>query len=389
MSPAIPLKQEKKGSMTHIASGQTFRNEHKKVLLELRDGRVFEGLSFGAEKSASGELVFQTGMVGYPESVTDPSYQGQILVITFPLVGNYGVPSRETLDELLDEFPRHFESNRIHVAGLVVASYAGEQFSHHLATSSLGTWLKEQGIPAMHGVDTRALTKIIREEGSMLGRMMLQSESVLSTATNGTKHLATNGHKAEAEDDWRSQAEPIDWHDQNQENLVAQVSVKAPRVVAPPKEKALQHPSGRPVRVLVVDVGLKYNQLRCLLSRGVEVKVVPWDYDFPALAGRGLRRAVHFQRAWRSSDALKDCQSYLGRHEGREDAHIRNMPGPSAFGSCRWSQHIEDEVRQPWTQHPMHKSCVWKVLHYIPESRVCRRLDDTASRVGRALYKRQ
>ena len=286
MSPIIPLRQDKWGSLTHIASGQTFKEEHKKVFLELRDGRVFTGLSFGAEKSVSGELVFQTGMVGYPESVTDPSYQGQILVVTFPLVGNYGVPSRKTIDKLLDDLPQHFESNRIHVAGLVVASYAGEQFSHHLATSSLGTWLKEQGIPAMQGVDTRALTKIIREEGSMLGRMILQSETAQSIATNGTKQVATNGLRVDADGDWRNQVDFVDWHDQNKENLVAQVSVKAPRIVSPPKQKALRHPSGRPVRVVVVDVGLKYNQLRCLLSRGVEVMVVPWDYDFPALAGK-------------------------------------------------------------------------------------------------------
>src|SRR5277367_3167843 len=106
------------------------------ISLELEDGTVYQGYSFGAQKSVAGELVFQTGMVGYPESVTDPSYRGQILVVTFPLAGNYGVPSRETMDDLLKELPAHFEAAQIHVAGLVVASYSGEEYSHYLATSS-------------------------------------------------------------------------------------------------------------------------------------------------------------------------------------------------------------------------------------------------------------
>ncbi|KAJ4507889.1 Carbamoyl-phosphate synthase [Exophiala dermatitidis] len=275
------------GAFNPIATSQPFLDAKAKVYLELKDGQVFEGLSFGAEKSVSGELVFQTGMVGYPESVTDPSYRGQILVITFPLVGNYGVPSRETLDELLGDLPKHFESNQIHIAGLVVASYAGEAYSHHLATSSLGTWLKEQGVPAMCGVDTRALTKIIREEGSMLGRMLHTRSSPQTKLANGVKTDAlAEGDIGLGPADWRQHVEEVEWHDQNRRNLVAEVSVKKPRVVSPPKEKALKHPSGRPVRVVVVDVGLKYNQLRCLLSRGVEVLVVPWDYDFPKLAGK-------------------------------------------------------------------------------------------------------
>ena len=274
----------KAGSVVQAAAGRTFRDEHQKCYLELKDGRVYEGLSFGANKSVSGELVFQTGMVGYPESITDPSYQGQILVITFPLVGNYGVPSRDTLDALLGDLPQHFESNRIHVAGLVVASYSGEQYSHHLATSSLGAWLKEQGIPAIFGIDTRALTKVIREEGSMLGRL-LQASVSRKLKVNGTTSI-TNGTDNASSQNWTATAEKVDWHDPNEDNLVAEVSVKAPRLVSPPKHKALLHPSGRRVRVVVVDVGHKYNQLRCLLSRGVEVMVVPWDYDFPALAGK-------------------------------------------------------------------------------------------------------
>ncbi|KAK1759343.1 protein pyrABCN [Echria macrotheca] len=251
------------------------------ICLELQDGTVYQGYSFGAPKSIAGELVFQTGMVGYPESITDPSYRGQILVITFPLVGNYGVPSRDTLDELLGDLQAHFESSQIHIAGLVTASYAGEDFSHFLATSSLGTWLKEQGVPAMYGVDTRALTKRIREKGSMLGRMLLQKQN-LTNGVNGNGH--THGLPGKTED-WRPDFEEIDWVDPNNRNLVAEVSLKEPKLYCPPEGSALKHPSGRPIRILCLDVGMKYNQLRCFLKRGVEVLVCPWDYDFPALAG--------------------------------------------------------------------------------------------------------
>ncbi|KAK5013216.1 Carbamoyl-phosphate synthase, partial [Cryomyces antarcticus] len=167
------------------------------MALEIRDGdqsiRFAQGYSFGAQKSVAGELVFQTGMVGYPESITDPSYRGQLLVVTFPLVGNYGVPSREDRDALLGDLPAHFEAATIHVAGLIVASYSGEDYSHHLATSSLGTWLQEQGVPAIHGVDTRALTKRIREKGSMLGRLLLSKPSSWNARQLTNGHDTTNG----------------------------------------------------------------------------------------------------------------------------------------------------------------------------------------------------
>lgn len=197
------------------------------MCLDLEDKSSYQGYSFGAKKSIAGELVFQTGMVGYPESITDPSYRGQILVITFPLVGNYGVPSRETMDELLRDRPAHFESSEIHIAGLVVSSYAGEDYSHFLATSSLGTWLKEQGVPAMYGVDTRALTERIRQEGSMLGRMLLQKQQ-LTNGTNGVNgdsvHLLTGK-------DWRPYFEIHDWVNPNTKNLVAEG--KPPSILFP------------------------------------------------------------------------------------------------------------------------------------------------------------
>lgn len=186
------------------------------VCLELQDGSTFQGYSFGAKKSVAGELVFQTGMVGYPESVTDPSYRGQILVITFPLVGNYGVPSREATDKLLGDLPEYFEANQIHIAGLVTASYSGEDYSHYLASSSLGTWLKEQGIPAIYGVDTRALTKRIRVEGSMLGRMLLQKQDE-SNGVNGVDGTFSHSRKLTRDD-----FETVEWVNPNEKNLVAE-----------------------------------------------------------------------------------------------------------------------------------------------------------------------
>ncbi|KAF2188254.1 carbamoyl-phosphate synth [Zopfia rhizophila CBS 207.26] len=261
-------------------------HDNQNMALELQDGYVCFGQSFGANKSIAGELVFQTGMVGYPESITDPSYRGQILVITFPLVGNYGVPSREEMDVLLKDLPAYFEAKEIHIAGLVVASYSGDEYSHHLANSSLGSWLKEQGVPAITGVDTRALTKRIREEGSMLGRLLRKTSSsanpIIANGEVSTKPL-TNGTTPE---DWARDFEQINWVDPNKKNLVAEVSIKVPKIYSPDPSTALKHSSGRPVRVMCVDVGLKYNQLRCLVKRGVEVQVAPWDYDFPHLAGK-------------------------------------------------------------------------------------------------------
>lgn len=233
------------------------------MTLETQDGIALQGYSFGAPVTAAGEVVFQTGMVGYPESITDPSYEGQILVITYPLVGNYGVPDRELRDEDVPELPKYFESNRIHIAGLVVAHYT-EEFSHFLAKSSLGQWLKEQNIPAIYGVDTRSLTKRLRDTGSTLGRLALQ------TSPSPEAFGATT---------WRQHFEIPEWDDPNVKNLVAKVSTKEP-VLYTPVKNAIKGKDGKTLRVVVVDVGMKYNQIRCFVRRGVELLVVPWDHDF-------------------------------------------------------------------------------------------------------------
>lgn len=221
--------------------------------LELEDGYVCEGFSYGAPRSIAGELVFQTGMVGYPESLTDPSYRGQILVCTFPLSGNYGVPSRETRDKLLKDLPAYFESSEIHIAGLVTASYAGENFSHFLAESSLGAWLKEHNVPAIHGVDTRALTKRIREKGSMLGKLLVTEEAGLPALAqlNGDVVLtpftiAPSSHAPKFES--------LPWNDQNKRNLVADGKIsttcdeKASRFNATLQSRSVNHTYTAPPR---------------------------------------------------------------------------------------------------------------------------------------------
>lgn len=214
-------------------------------------------------------------MVGYPESLTDPSYAGQILVLTFPIVGNYGVPSREEVDTHLNNLPKYFESSKIHVAGLVVAQYT-DQYSHYLATSSLAQWLKEQGVPAIYGVDTRGIVQKIRDSGVLLGKLLLPKNKVKGAATtNGVS--SPNGEASPLD-----QFADVEWHDPNARNLVAEVSLKTPVIYTPLPDKAIKT-KGRTLRVMCVDVGMKNNQIRCFVNRGAEVKVVPWDYDFLAV----------------------------------------------------------------------------------------------------------
>ena len=229
-------------------------------------------------------------MVGYPESLTDPSYAGQILVLTYPLVGNYGVPARpdhnpENEADLLN-LPEEFESRKIHVAGLVVSTYAPD-YSHFSAKSSLGQWLQEQGVPAIFGVDTRNLTKKIREKGVMLGRILarklgdrpartLQKSTPSLSRSVSTVSIGSNVPN----DSWKEDFQIVPFNEYNATNLVAQVSLPKPLVFKPTVEP-LKHPKeNRTVRILTVDVGIKFNQLRCFNNRGVEVKLVPWDYDF-------------------------------------------------------------------------------------------------------------
>jgi len=210
--------------------------ERRKNLLILEDNSVFQGFSFGCLKAVSGEVVFNTGMVGYPESLTDPSYKGQILVLTYPLIGNYGVPASDSVNGLATAF----ESERIHVSGLIVSNYSS-RYSHWNAIKSLADWLKEHEVPAIEGVDTRMLTKRLREKGAMLGKILISDESDKNP----------------------------EFHDPNTENLVSMVSVKKP----------VRYEGGK-TRVVLIDCGCKNGIIRSLLARGLTVIRVPWDYDF-------------------------------------------------------------------------------------------------------------
>jgi len=222
-------------------------------------------------------MVVIAGMVGYTESLTDPSYEGQILVLTYPLVGNYGVPERPSS---LDDLPTEFESLRIHVAALIVGYYS-QDYSHFLAKSSLSAWLKENGIPALHGLDTRALTKRIRDKGTLLGKVLIRSgesrfgkrSGISPTSISRSPSIPPTPYT------WREDYIDIPFSDPNQKNLVALVSISASRLYKPTCTPRF-HPSGRILRIIAIDVGMKYNQIRCFIKRGVELKVVPWNYDF-------------------------------------------------------------------------------------------------------------
>ena len=213
----------------------------KQAKLTLEDGTVFTGKSFGSEKSVAGEVVFYTGMTGYPESLTDPSYTGQILVSTYPMIGNYGVP----VNRMENGVHAHYESNKLHITALIISDYSFE-YSHWNAEKSLSDWLKEWDVPGVFGIDTRALTKILREKGSMLGKIEFDDQ-------------------------------PIDFYDPNKENLVAIASCSKKEVYGNGKHK-----------VVLVDCGVKNNIIRCLLDRDATVIRVPWDYDFTGEQYDGL-----------------------------------------------------------------------------------------------------
>lgn len=204
-----------------------------KGVLVLENGTIFDGDSFGSVKSVNGEVVFNTGMVGYPETLTDPSYCGQIIVMTYPLIGNYGVPDAEYENGL----KLNFESDKIHARALIVANYA-EEYSHWNGKKSLSQWLKEEEIPALTGIDTRRLTKIIRDNGTVPGKIIFKNEDV-------------------------------PFEDPNKFDLVGRVSVSAP----------IEYEKGKK-KIILVDCGVKNNILHAFLRREISVIRVPYNYDF-------------------------------------------------------------------------------------------------------------
>jgi len=213
----------------------------KEVKLILKDGSTFNGFCFGSCLSAQGEVVFNTGMVGYPESLTDPSYRGQILVLTYPLIGNYGVPGNKREDGLL----KFFESEKIQVQGLVVSS-CSSQYSHWNAEKSLSEWLQENNIPGIYGIDTRELTKKLRTKGTVPG-MIVNKKNVAK------------------------------FSDPNKRNLAGEVSIKNP----------IEYRKGKR-KVIIVDCGVKNSIIRAFLKRNITVIRVPWDYDFIREKANGI-----------------------------------------------------------------------------------------------------
>ena len=216
--------------------------KYKPFHLVLEDGTVFEGKSFGYEKAVAGEVVFNTAMVGYPESLTDPSYAGQLLAITFPLVGNYGVPN-DTFQNGLSTF---YESEKIQATALIISDFSFE-YSHWNAVKSLSDWLKENEVPGIFGVDTRELTKLVREKGTMKGKLIFPD------------------------------GEDIEFINPDDENQIAKVSC----------DEVITYGNGSK-KVVLVDCGVKHNIIRCLLKRDTTVIRVPWDYDFNQLEFDGL-----------------------------------------------------------------------------------------------------
>lgn len=216
----------------------------KKAILRLSDGSEFHGYSFGADVATGGEVVFNTAMMGYPESLTDPSYAGQLMVLTYPLVGNYGVPEFTIEPNGLATF---MESDRIYARAIICSEYSGE-FSHWNGHETLADWLKREHIPGITGIDTRALTMLLREQGVMMGTIEIEGCAPAKEA----------------------QYEGV--------NFVAQVSC----------QQVIRYNEGAKKKVILVDCGVKHNIIRCLIRRGVEVIRVPWDYDFNTIPSDGL-----------------------------------------------------------------------------------------------------
>ncbi len=209
--------------------------------LVLDNGMEFLGYTFGFDKSIAGEVVFNTAMTGYPESLTDPSYKGQILVATYPLVGNYGVPGEDAEHRL----HKYYESDKIAIQGFIISDYSSE-YSHWNAEKSLGDWLKSQQVPGIYGIDTRKLTQVLRESGTMLGKIIFEGND-------------------------------INWYDPNKEHLVDAVSLGNKQVYGDGRHK-----------ILLIDCGVKNNIIRCLIGFDSTIIRVPHDYDILNEAYDGL-----------------------------------------------------------------------------------------------------
>ena len=228
-----------------------------KATLRLENGMEFHGWSFGSAEAVSGEVVFNPSMVGYPEQLTDATYSGQILCLTYPLIGNYGVPSEELLAEKLS---KNFESDKIHPKGLIVFDYC-EDYSNWEAVKSLEQWMKEQNLTGIYGIDTRELTKVLRDNGSMKGCIIPEGAAQPAEAAKPTP---------------------------------ADVCCKETIVYAAQPAQDVENINGSKAataegkKVVVVDLGVKHSIIRGLIARGAEVIRVPYNYDFTGMEYDGV-----------------------------------------------------------------------------------------------------
>jgi carbamoyl-phosphate synthase small subunit len=306
--------------MTNYGKSGTGRQTKppRQAKLVLEDGSEFAGWAFGKAKSQAGEVVFTTGMTGYPQSLTDPSFRGQILVSTYPLVGNYGVPVRtKTAEPFFDEqgIPLHFESERIQVSGFVV-SEACEEPSHFASGSSLSAWLEKNNIPGIYGIDTRSLTMRLREQGVMGGKILVE----------GTRDVTIDSGRIA--------------------NPVAEVSPLDVKVFRPAGTAS----GDRLLKIALVDCGAKANIYRCLLARNVEVIRVPWNHDLKDIEYDGLFLS-------NGPGDPKDC--------GRTIAAVRRAVsvGKPVFGICLGNQSMAlaaggDTYKLPYGHRGQNQPCV-------------------------------
>ncbi len=277
----------------------------KKATLILEDGSHFDGESFGYSGNASGELVFSTGMSGYPESLTDPSYAGQLIMMTYPLIGNYGVPPLSKAENGLSVY---MESQQIHAEGLIVSDYS-DSYSHWNGKESLSSWLEREKKPGICGIDTRMLTKKIREHGVMMCRLEIEG----SPSSNA-------------------------FEDYESVNYISRVSCKDIRIYhgstcsimsgTTSNDGINAHlPSSEQKKVLLVDCGVKENIIRCLLRRGVDVIRVPWNYDFSGIQYDGLFLANGPGDPDTAGATVENIRKSMSRH-----------PSRPIFGICMGNQ---------------------------------------------------
>lgn len=284
----------------------------RNVTLVLQDGTKFHGKSFGYDAPIAGEVVFNTAMMGYPESLTDPSYAGQLMVLTYPLVGNYGVPPFSIEENGL---PTFMESDKIYASAIIVSDYSVNN-SHWNSNESLSDWLKREKVPGVTGIDTRELTKVLREHGVMMGKILFDDE-------------------------------PDNIPEANYEgvNFVDKVSCKEvityqPNLSGDGITSQTHVPSGMDAKgkkVVLVDCGVKANIIRCLINRGCEVVRVPWNYDYTDMEFDGLFLANGPGDPDMCSDAVEIIRKFMAKEDSRVSSNADATYKPIC-GICMGNQ---------------------------------------------------